>query len=134
MTCLVLSVTSFKVCPSFQTASDNGDGLIFRFFRQKSRLMATFFIHHYLYTEVSLLSFSKRGFHLAACAFQKTASFRTQLSTYSRIFITSVDHVLKHIHETLVSMKSQLTNSGKHEISDLSLSLNTVYILGPRSE
>ena len=80
--------------------------------------MATFFIHHYLYTEVSLLSFSKRGFHLAACAFQKTASFRTQLSTYSRIFITSVDH----------------GNSGKHEISDLSLSLNTVYILGPRSE
>ena len=56
---------------------------------------------------------------MAACAFEKTASFRTQLSTYSRRFITSVEH----------------ENSGEHEISDLntdlSLSLSTVYNLGP---
>ena len=50
---------------------------------------------------------------------KKTASFRTQLSTYSRRFITSVEH----------------ENSGEHEISDLStdlsLSSSTVYNLGP---
>ena len=122
MTCLVLSVKSVTVCPTFHTASDIGDGLIFlrRFFPQKRRLQPKFFVHHCLYTEVSLLSFSKREFHLAACAFEKkTASFRTQLSTYSRRFITSVEH----------------KDSGKHEISDLSidlsLSLSTVYNLGP---
>ncbi|KAI0230018.1 hypothetical protein LSAT2_019568 [Lamellibrachia satsuma] len=31
-------------------------------------------------------------FHLAACAFEKPALFRTQLSTYSRRFITLVEH------------------------------------------
>ena len=60
--------------------------------------------------------------HLAACAFEKPASFRTQLSTYSRRFITSVEHEY----------------SGEHEISDLStdlsLSLSTVYNLGPRAQ
>ena len=75
-------------------------------------------VHHCLYAEVSLLSFSKREFHLAACAFEKTASFRTQLNTHSRRFITSVEH----------------ENSGEHEISDLStnlsLNLSTVYKLG----
>ena len=45
---------------------------------------------------------------------KKTALFRTQLSTYSRCFITSVEH----------------ENSGEHEISGLSLS--TVDNLGPR--
>ena len=104
--CLVLCVKSFTVCPTFHTASDIGDGLIFRFFPQKRRLKAKFFIHHYLYTEVSLLSFSKREFHLAACAFEKTASFhaQAQLSTYCRRFITSVEH----------------ENSGERESSDLS--------------
>ena len=86
---------------------------------QKRRLQPKFFVHHCLHTEVCLLSFSKREFHLAACAFEKTASFRTQLSTYSRRLITSVEH----------------ENSGEHEISDLStdfsLSLSTVYNLGP---
>ena len=71
VTCLVLSVKSFTVCPTFRTVSDIGDRLIFRFFPQKRRLKVKFFIHHYLYTEVSLLSFSKREFHLAACAFEK---------------------------------------------------------------
>ena len=116
---LVLSVKSFTVCSTFHTACDIGDGLIFlrRFFPQKRRLQPKFFVHHCLYAEVSLLSFSKREFHLAACAFEKTAWFRTQLSTYSRRFITSVEH----------------ENSGEHEISDLStdLSLSTVYNLGP---
>ena len=63
--------------------------------------------------------FQKREFHLAACVFEKTASFRTQLSTCSRRFITSVEH----------------DNSGEHEISDLStdlsLSLSTDYNLRP---
>ena len=119
---LVLSFKSFTVCSTFHTPCDIGDGLIFlrRFFPQKRRLQPKFFVHHCLYAEVSLLSFSKREFHLAACAFEKTASFRTQLSTYSRRFITSVEH----------------ENSGEHEISDLStdlsLSLSTVYNLGPR--
>ena len=118
---LVLSVKSFTVCSTFHIPCDIGDGLIFfrRFFPQKRRLQPKLFVHHCLYAEVSLLSFSKREFHLAACAFEKTASFRTQLSTYSRRFITSVDH----------------ENSGEHEISDLStdlsLSLSTVYNLGP---
>ena len=118
VTCLILSVKSFTMCPTFHTVSDIGDGLIFRFSPQKRRMKAKFFIHHYLYTEVSLLSFSKREFHLAACAFAKTASFHTQLSTYSRCFITSGEH----------------GNSGEHEISDLStdLSLSTVYNFGPR--
>ena len=117
MTRLVLSVKSFTVCSTFHTACDIGDGLIFlrRFFPQKRRLQPKFFVHHCLYAEVSLLSFSKREFHLAACVFEKTASFRTQLSAYSRRFITSVEH----------------ENSGEHEISDLStdlsLSLSTVY-------
>ena len=83
------------------------------------RLKARFFVHHCLYTEISLLSFSEREFHLAACAFEKTASFCTQLSTYSRRFTTSVKH----------------ENSGEHEISDLSIDLSlilsTVYNLGP---
>ena len=123
MTRLVLSVKSFTVCSTFHTACDIGDGLILlrRFFPQKRRLQPKFFVHHCLYAEVSLLSFSKREFHLAACAFEKTVSFRTQLSTYSRRFITSVEH----------------ENSGEHEISDLStdlsLSLSTVYNLGPRA-
>ena len=116
---LVLSVKSFTACSIFHTPCDIGDGLIFlrRFFPQKRRLQPKFFVHHCLYAEVSLLSFSKREFHLAACAFEKPASFRTQLSTYSRRFITSVEH----------------ENSGEHEISDLStdLSLSTVYNLGP---
>ena len=122
VTRLVLSVKSFTLCSTFHTACDIGDGLIFlrRFFPQKRRLLPKFFVHHCLYAEVSLLSFSKREFHLAACAFEKPASFRTQLSTYSRRFITSVEH----------------ENSGEHEISDLStdlsLSLSTVYNLGPR--
>ena len=100
---LVLSVKSFTVCSTFHTPCDIGDGLIFlrRFFPQKRRLQPKFFVHHCLY----------------ACAFEKAASFRTQLSTYSRRFITSVQH----------------ENSGEHEISDLStdLSLSTVYNLGP---
>ena len=100
MTRLDLSVKSFTVCSTFHTPCDIGDGLIF------------------LRREVSLLSFSKREFHLAARAFEKTASFRTQLSTYSRRFKTAVEH----------------ENSGEHEISDLStdlsLSLSTVYNLG----
>ena len=118
-----MSVKSFTVCPTFHTACDIGDGLIFlrRFFPQKRRLQPKFFVHHCLYTEVSLLTFSKREFRLAVCAFEKTASFRTQLSTYSRRFITSVQH----------------ENSGEHELSDLSkdlsLSLSTVYNLGPLS-
>ena len=122
MTRLVLFVKSFTVCSTFHTACDIGDALIFlrRFFPQNRRLQPKFFVHHCLYAEVSLLSFSKREFHLAACAFEKTASFRTQLSTYSRRFITPVEH----------------ENSGEHEISDLStdlsLSLSTVYNLGPR--
>ena len=112
VTRLVLSVKSFTVCSTFHTAYDIGDELIFlrRFFPQKRCLQLKFFVHHCLYAEVSL-SFSKREFHLAACAFEKTALFRTQLSMYSRRFITSVEH----------------------EISDLStdLSLSTVYNLGP---
>ena len=121
MTRLVLSLKSFTVCSTFHTPCDIGDGLIFlrRFFPQKRRLQPKFFVHHCLYPEVSLLSFTKREFHLAACAFEKTASCRTQLSTYSRRFITSVEH----------------ENSGEHEISDLStdlsLSLSTVYNLEP---
>ena len=111
---------SFTVCSTFHTPCGIGDGLIYlrRFFPQKRRLQSKFFVHHCLYAEVSLLSFSKREFHFAACAFEKTASFRTQLSTYSRRFITSVEH----------------ENSGEREISDLStdlsLSLSTVYKLG----
>ena len=79
MTRLVLSVKSFTVCSTFHTACDIGDGLIFlrRFFPQKRRLQPKFFVHHCLYAEVSLLPFLKREFHLAACAFEKTASFRT---------------------------------------------------------
>ena len=121
MTRLVLSVNSFTVCSTFHTLCDIGDGLIFlwHFFPQKRCLQPKFFVHHCLYAEVSLLSFSKREFPLVACAFEKTTSFRTQLSTYSRHFITSVEH----------------KNSGEHEISDLStdlsLSLSTVYNLGP---
>ena len=119
---LVLSVKSFTVCSTFHTPCDIGDGLIFlrRFFPKRDACSLKFFVHHCLYAEVCLLSFSKREFHLAACAFEKPASFRTQLSTYSRRFITSVEH----------------ENSGEHEISDLStdlsLSLSTVYNLGPR--
>ena len=83
-------------------------------FPAKRRLQLKFFVHHCLYIEVSLLSFSKREFHLVACAFEKKL-----LSTYSRPFITSVD----------------LENSGEHEISDLStdLRLSTVYSLVPRA-
>ena len=123
MTRLILSVKSFTVCPTFHTTRNISDGLIFlrRFFPQKRRLQPKFFVHHCLYAEVSLLSFSKREFHLDVCAFEKTASCRTQLSTYSRCFITSVEHEY----------------SGEHEISDLStdlsLSLSTIYNLGPRS-
>ena len=95
MTRLILSVKSFTVCPSFYTARNISDGVIFlrRFSPQKRRLQLKFFVHHCFYTEVSLLSFSKIEFHLAACAFEKTASFRAQLSTYSRRCITSVEHV-----------------------------------------
>ena len=63
--------------------------------------------------------FQKESFTWPLVHLKKTASFRTQLSTYSRRFITSVEH----------------ENSGEHEISDLStdlsLSSSTVYNLGP---
>ena len=104
MTRLVLSVKSFTVCPTFHTACDIGDGLIFlrRFFPQKRRLQPKFFVHDRLYTEVYLLTFLKREFRLAACAFEKTASFRTQLSTRTR------DVLYPQLStKTLVSMKSQ---------------------------
>ena len=119
MTRLVLSVKSFTVCPTFHTACGVGLILLRRFFPQNKCLQPNFFVHHCLYTEVRLLTFSIREFRLAACAFLKTASFRTQLSTYSRRFITSVEH----------------ENSGEHESSvlstDLSLSLSKVYNIGP---
>ena len=85
---LVLSVKSFTVCSTFHTPCDIGDGLIFlrRFFPQKRRLQPKFFVHHCLYAEVSLLSFSKREFHLAACAFEKPASFRTQAEYVLKTF------------------------------------------------
>ena len=68
-----MSVKSFTVCPTFHTSRNISDGLIVlpRFFPQKRRLQLKFFVHHCFYTEVSLLSFSKRKFHLAACAFEK---------------------------------------------------------------
>ena len=86
MTRLVLSVKSFTVCSTFHTACDIGDGLIFlrHFFPQKRRLQPKFFVHHCLYAEVSLLSFSKREFHLAACAFEK-----------NRVVSYSAEYVLK---------------------------------------
>ena len=111
VTRLVRSVKSFTVCP---TACDIGDGFVAKETLAAEILRPPLFIYGSIF-----VIFSKREFHLAACAFEKTASFRTQLSTYSRRFITSVEH----------------ENSVEHEISDLStylsLSLSTVYNLMP---
>ena len=102
MTRLVLSVKSFTVCPTFYTACDIGGGFIFlqRFLTQKTSLPPKFIVYHCLYMEISLLSFPKREFHLAASAFEKKLSFRAQLSTYSRRLIVSVEHENSDEHET----------------------------------
>ena len=115
-----MSVKSFTVCSTFHTPCDIGDGLIFlrRFFPQKRRLLPKFFAHHVCGSLCYL--FQKESSIWPLVHLKKTALFHTQLTTYSRRFITSVEH----------------ENSGEHEISDLStdlsLSLSTVYNLGPR--
>ena len=117
MTCLVPCLFKRSSCARLSTQRQRVDFPPVPFITKES-LQPKVFVHYCLYTEVSLSSSSKREFLLAACAFENTASFRTQLSTYSRRFITSVEH----------------KNSAEREISDLStdlsLSLSTIYNLG----
>ena len=119
-TSLVPCLFNPSPCTRLSTQRHISERLIFfpALFITKQGLQPQFFVPHCLYTEVSLLSSSKgESPILAVCAFEKTASFRTQLSTYGRRFITSVEHEI----------------SAGHEFSDLStevcLSLSTVYYL-----
>ena len=129
VTCLVPRLFNRTPCATSHTASYWRRVDFFPVPFTSKEMLAGEILHPplFIYGSIYVIFIIKREFYLATCVFEKTALlhqralFHTQLSTYSRHFMTSVEH----------------ENSAERDISDLStdfsFSLSTVYNLGPRS-